>query len=265
MIEGPLTGATDSDAASAADVTALAATVASNITAIATKAAASDLTVVEGTTATHTGQIASLNNSYNNLGNSFYTKVFTDALLAGKQTTVADGDLTIARTSGLQSALDGLATDVSLKTNSSLFTSVTNTLDGLIVANATSINANATAVAGKQDTIAGTFTPTLATFSTPVTMNSDLQCAGSSSKNLIIGATNSVSTTSGSIKCSQHLNIDTPTGAGIVSFQFFGGTGGVYFSNGAGSLIATISNTGVYNQISDDRVSNMMRQSSPMD
>jgi len=99
MIEGPLTGATDSDAASAADVTALAATVATNTTSIGTTAA--DLATAEGTISTHTGQIASLNNSYNNLGNSFYTKVFTDALLSGKQAVVGDGDLTIARTSGL--------------------------------------------------------------------------------------------------------------------------------------------------------------------
>ena len=178
MIEGLLTGATESDTASAADVTALAATVATNTTAITTKAAAADLATAEGTLTTHTGQIASLNNSYNNLGNSFYTKVFTDALLAGKQATVADGDLSIARTSGLQTALDGLTTDVALKCDSNLFTSVTNTLDGLILTNAASVSANATAIAGKQDTIAGTFTPTLATFTTPVTMNSDLSCAG---------------------------------------------------------------------------------------
>ena len=91
MIEGPPTGATESDAASAADVTALAAAVAGNTTALGTKAAAADLATAEGTISAHTGQIASLNNSYNNLGTSFYTKVFTDALLAGKQTTVADG------------------------------------------------------------------------------------------------------------------------------------------------------------------------------
>ena len=107
MIEGPLTGATESDAASAADVTALAATVATNTTAITTKAAAADLATAEGTLTTHTGQIASLNNSYNNLGTSFYTKALTDALLSGKQATVGDGDLTIARTSGLQTALGG--------------------------------------------------------------------------------------------------------------------------------------------------------------
>ena len=110
MIEGPLTGATDSDAASSADVTALAATVASNTTAITTKAAVADLTVVEGTTATHTGQIASLNNSYNNLGNSFYTKILTDSLLSGKQATLGDGDLSIARTASLQATLDAKAT-----------------------------------------------------------------------------------------------------------------------------------------------------------
>ena len=40
MIEGPLTGATDSDAASAAEVTALAAAVAGNTASLGTKAAA---------------------------------------------------------------------------------------------------------------------------------------------------------------------------------------------------------------------------------
>ena len=155
MIEGPLTGATESDAATAADVTALAAAVAGNTTALGTKAAATDLATAEGTISAHTGQIASLNNSYNNLGNSFYTKVFTDALLSGKQAVVGDGDLTIARTSGLQTALDDLATDVALKCNSSLFTSVTNTLDGLIVTDAASISANTTALADKQDNAYG--------------------------------------------------------------------------------------------------------------
>ena len=109
MIEGPLTGAT-ADAASSADVTALEAIVTGNTTAIATKAAAADLTVVEGTTATHTGQIASLSNSYNNLGNSFYTKILTDSLLSGKQATLGDGDLSIARTASLQATLDAKAT-----------------------------------------------------------------------------------------------------------------------------------------------------------
>ena len=116
MIEGPLTGATESDAATAADVTALAAAVAGNTTAITTKAAAADLTVVEGTTATHTGQIASLNNSYNNLGNSFYTKILTDSLLSGKQATLGDGDLSISRTASLQATLDAKATGSDLTT-----------------------------------------------------------------------------------------------------------------------------------------------------
>ena len=108
MIEGPCSGAiSEADNASAADVAALTGVVATNTTAIATKAAAADLTTAEGTLTTHTGQIASLNNSYNNLGNSFYTKVFTDALLYGKQAVVGDGVLTIARTSGLQTVLDG--------------------------------------------------------------------------------------------------------------------------------------------------------------
>ena len=155
MIEGPLTGKSETDAASEADVIALTGVVATNTAAISTKAAAADLTTVQGTTTTHTAQIASLNNSYNNLGNNFYTKVFTDALLSGKQAVVGDGDLTVARTSGLQSALDGLTTDVALKCNSSLFTSVANTLDGLILTNAASISANTTAIAGKQDNAYG--------------------------------------------------------------------------------------------------------------
>ena len=125
-------------------------------------------------------------------------------------------------------------------------------LAATVATNATSINANATAIAGKQDTITGTFTNTLQTFTTPVTITSDLQCVGLG-KNIIIGNGNPTSTR-GRIRCSQHLNVDCPTGGGIVSFQFTGGTGGVYFSNGAGSVIATISNTGVYSQMSDDRV-----------
>ena len=74
MIEGPLTGATDSDSASASDVTALAATVSTNVTAIALKAQAADLTVVEALAATHSGQIGALQAGFNGLGNSSYTK-----------------------------------------------------------------------------------------------------------------------------------------------------------------------------------------------
>ena len=90
MIEGPCSGAiSDADSASAADVTALTGAVATNTAAISLKAAAADLATAEGTLTTHTGQIASLNNSYNTLGDSFYTKVFTDALLSGRQAVQA--------------------------------------------------------------------------------------------------------------------------------------------------------------------------------
>ena len=85
MIEGPCSGAiSESDNASAADVAALT-----------------------GVFATKSAQLASLTNSVNNIPNSFYVKSQVDALLSGKQAVVGDGDLTIARTSGLQTALDG--------------------------------------------------------------------------------------------------------------------------------------------------------------
>ena len=92
--------------ANATDVATLSSTVAGNVTAIATKADGGALTTAEGTLVTHTGQIAGLNSSFNNIGNSFYTKSLTDALLSGKQATIGDGDLTVARTNGLQSAID---------------------------------------------------------------------------------------------------------------------------------------------------------------
>ena len=79
MIEGPLSGKVDSDAASVADVVALTATVSGNTTAINTKADGSALTTAEGTISTHAGQIVGLTNSFNNFGNSYYTKVLTDA------------------------------------------------------------------------------------------------------------------------------------------------------------------------------------------
>ena len=104
MIEWPLTGRTDSDAANAADATALTGVVATNTATIGTKAEATDLTTAEGNISTHTGEIAALQNSYNNLGNSFYIKPLTDALLSGKQATISDNDLSIATTSGLQIA-----------------------------------------------------------------------------------------------------------------------------------------------------------------
>ena len=43
------------------------------------------------------------------LGNNFYTKALTDGLLSGKQAVIADGDLNVARTSGLQAVLDANA------------------------------------------------------------------------------------------------------------------------------------------------------------
>ena len=68
MIEGPLTGATE---ASASDVTELAATVATNTTAITLKAQAADLTLAEAVISTHSGEIGALQSGFNNLGNSF--------------------------------------------------------------------------------------------------------------------------------------------------------------------------------------------------
>ena len=56
----------------------------------------------------------------NNLGTSFYTRGLTDGLLSGKQAVIADGDLTVARTSGLQTSLTARAnaSDVYTKTAS---------------------------------------------------------------------------------------------------------------------------------------------------
>ena len=56
MIQGPLTGAAP-DSASASDVTALAATVSTNVTEIALKAQAVDLTLAEVSIATQSGEI----------------------------------------------------------------------------------------------------------------------------------------------------------------------------------------------------------------
>ena len=83
MIEGPLSGKSESDSASAVDLAALAVEV-------STKASGSGLTIAEADIATHTGQIVSLNASVNNMGNSFYTKSIADALLSGKQATLAN-------------------------------------------------------------------------------------------------------------------------------------------------------------------------------
>ena len=211
MIEGPLTGATESDAASAADVTALAAEVAGNTTALGTKAAAADLATAEGTLVTHTGQLVGLTTSFNNIGNSFYNKTLTDALLSGKQATVGDGDLTIARTSGLQTALAGKQASLSnnggggvpmLNGTTLRQVSAVAPLSAAILydfANPSDANNNnvelsvdlsaiTTAIADKQDTIAGTFTPTLSTFTTPVTCNFDLQCADLTANSIYGGA-----------------------------------------------------------------------------
>ena len=65
MIEGPLSGASSSDAASAGDLIALSATVSVNTTAIATKAPTVDLTTAQADLIVHTGQIAALHSSYN--------------------------------------------------------------------------------------------------------------------------------------------------------------------------------------------------------
>ena len=118
MIEGPLSGSTGSDATSAA----LAATVAGNTSSMGTKAptttvdalaqevtlkaptttvdaltvtvsskaAATDLTAAEASIATHSGEIAAVTSSANNIGTSFYNKTLTDALLSGK---VDDGQV----------------------------------------------------------------------------------------------------------------------------------------------------------------------------
>ena len=90
MIQGPLTGATES---SAEDVTALTAVVATN-----------------------TAAINSINNSYNNLGNSFYTKALTDGLLTAKQNVIGAGGLSIDRTASLQATLDSKAVGSELVT-----------------------------------------------------------------------------------------------------------------------------------------------------
>ena len=88
MIQGPVTGAISSD--SAADVTALTATVNNNTTEIALRAQAADLATAQGTISTHAGEIGALQNGFNNLGTSFYTKPLTDALLNAKQENLSN-------------------------------------------------------------------------------------------------------------------------------------------------------------------------------
>ena len=56
------------------------------------------------------------------------------------------------------------------------------------------LSAITTAIAGKQDTIAGTFTPTLSTFTTPVTVNFDLQCADLTANSIYGGAAAQIQT-----------------------------------------------------------------------
>ena len=99
MIQGPLSGSTGADSASAADVVALTVEVAGNTSSLATKAptttvdalaqevtlkaptttvdaltqevtlkaAATDLTAAEASIATHTGEIAAVTSSVNNI------------------------------------------------------------------------------------------------------------------------------------------------------------------------------------------------------
>ena len=84
MIQGPLSGKVeDTDNASATDVTALTALVATNTTGITAKAEISTVDALTTTVTTNSGGVASLLNSMNNLGNSFYTKTLTDGLLGG--------------------------------------------------------------------------------------------------------------------------------------------------------------------------------------
>ena len=109
MIEGPLTGASSSDAASSEDMTALAATVSTNTSAITLKAPIADLTLAEVSIATHSGEIGALQTSFNNLGNSFYTKTLTDGFLTAKQDVIGAGGLAIDRTASLQAVRDSKA------------------------------------------------------------------------------------------------------------------------------------------------------------
>ena len=106
MIEGPLTGAADSDSASADDVIALAAVVTTNTTAISLKAQAADLAVATTAISTHSGEIGAIQTSINGLANSFYTKPLTDGLLSAKQDVIAAGGLSIDQVSSLQATLD---------------------------------------------------------------------------------------------------------------------------------------------------------------
>ena len=85
MIEGPLTGASSGDAVSSEDMTALTATVSTNTSAITLKAPIADLTLAEVSIATHSGEIGGLQNSFNNIGNSFYTKPLTDGFLSASK------------------------------------------------------------------------------------------------------------------------------------------------------------------------------------
>ena len=109
MIEGPLTGAMDSESASASDVTELAAFVTTNTAAIVLKAPASDLAVATTAISTHSNEIGALQTGFNGLGNSFYTKALVDGFLTAKQDVVGAGGLAIDRRASLQAALDSKA------------------------------------------------------------------------------------------------------------------------------------------------------------
>ena len=109
MFQGPLSGKVEEETASATDVTALTGVVSGHTTGIAAKAETSTVDALSTAVTSNSGGVASLLSSMNNLGNSFYTRLLTDGLLGGKEDTIADGGLTVARTSGLQAALDAKA------------------------------------------------------------------------------------------------------------------------------------------------------------
>ena len=68
-----------------------------------------------------------------------YTQSSIDAFLVLKQNVIGANSLQISNINNLQTSLDVLTTDVGLKTNSALFTSVTNSLDALITTNTAGI------------------------------------------------------------------------------------------------------------------------------
>lgn len=100
----------------------------------------SDTNGLQGFLDVHSAGIASLNTSFNNLGNSYYTKPFVDAMVALKQNIITDGSLTIAKTNGLQNIITLIQNDNIGQAN---------TITGLT----TSVINNTNAIALKQDII----------------------------------------------------------------------------------------------------------------